>query len=246
MNKLEIAERTDGRDFLKITQDTILKKLPIQSRQITDSKSLHPCKAGTSFTLAAWGEEDNHFKITLYQSEIKGLNTWFVWKPHCEMSVANPEVAAISFATKTSDRGPSVKVPGISQAIFLNDPIIPKGNIHWYELIGGGGELRIPEDAEVTGGIIRIAKAAQEARDRIGKPFVITSGYRPPHINASVGGASNSRHLWGDAIDFWVEGFTGRQLYQALDPWWSGGLGQYWHYPYLCHLDARNYEARWG
>ncbi len=28
-----------------------------------------------------------------------------------------------------------------------------------------------------------------------GKPIIITSGYRPPAVNAAIGGASNSEHL---------------------------------------------------
>lgn len=34
-----------------------------------------------------------------------------------------------------------------------------------------------------------------------GKPFVITSGYRPPEYNAKVGGAKNSAHLYCQAVD---------------------------------------------
>jgi GH24 family phage-related lysozyme (muramidase) len=43
-----------------------------------------------------------------------------------------------------------------------------------------------------------------------GKPVTITSGYRPPSINRSVGGASGSEHLYDapgvGAVDFFVDG----------------------------------------
>ncbi|MBF2037474.1 MAG: peptidase M15A [Leptolyngbyaceae cyanobacterium T60_A2020_046] len=127
--------------------------------------------------------------------------------------------------------------------IQLGLSIVPNGNFTWAEATRGG--TRMPPDQATVDGIIRIAALAQEARDRIGRPFHITSWYRPPEINARVGGASASRHIVGDAIDFYCDGLTGNQLYWALDPWWPGGLGRYAQYPYLCHLDARGYRSRW-
>ena len=40
----------------------------------------------------------------------------------------------------------------------------------------------------------------QDMRDDLG-PLVINSGYRNPDYNASIGGASSSRHMYGDGID---------------------------------------------
>ena len=125
----------------------------------------------------------------------------------------------------------------------LSASIIPGGNFTWAEATRGG--TRMPPDQSTVNAIIRIATLAQEARDRIGRPFFITSWYRPAEVNARVGGASMSRHIVGDAIDFYCDGLTGRQLYWALDPWWTGGLGRYTQFPYLCHLDARDYRSRW-
>lgn len=121
--------------------------------------------------------------------------------------------------------------------------ITPNGNFTWAEATRGG--TRMPPDQATVDAIVRIATLAQEARDRIGRPFLITSWYRPPAVNARAGGASASRHIVGDAIDFYCNGISGQQLYWALDPWWPGGLGRYTAYPYLCHLDARSYRARW-
>jgi hypothetical protein len=43
-----------------------------------------------------------------------------------------------------------------------------------------------------------------------GKPIIVTSGYRPPAINRSVGGASGSEHLFNapgvGAVDWYIEG----------------------------------------
>lgn len=127
--------------------------------------------------------------------------------------------------------------------IQLHAAIIPNGNFTWAEATQGGS--RMPPNQATVDAIIRIATLAQQARDRIGRPFRVTSWYRPPEVNARVGGASQSRHIVGDAIDFYCDGLTGDQLYRALDPWWSGGLGRYTKYPALSHIDARSYRARW-
>ncbi len=127
--------------------------------------------------------------------------------------------------------------------IQLGASIIPNGNFTWSEATRGG--TRMPPNQATVDGMVRIAKLAQQARDRIGRPFRITSWYRPPDINRQVGGASNSRHIVGDAIDFYVDGLSGDQIYWALDPWWPGGLGRYRRFPSLSHLDARGYRARW-
>ncbi|MBW4682045.1 MAG: peptidase M15A [Microcoleus vaginatus WJT46-NPBG5] len=127
--------------------------------------------------------------------------------------------------------------------IQMYAPIIPDGYFTWAEATHGG--TRMPPDQATVDAMIRIAKLAQRARDRIGRPLRITSWYRPAEINRRVGGVSNSRHIVGDAIDFYCEGLTGNQLYWFLDPWWPGGLGRYSCFPYLSHIDARNYRSRW-
>jgi hypothetical protein len=127
--------------------------------------------------------------------------------------------------------------------IQLFASIIPNGNFTWAEATHGG--TRLPPDQATVNAIVRIARLAQQARERIGRPFLITSWYRPAEINARVGGVSNSRHIVGDAIDFYCDGLTGDQLYWSLDSWWPGGLGRYASFPYLSHIDARSYRARW-
>lgn len=127
--------------------------------------------------------------------------------------------------------------------IQLSLSIIPDGNFSWAEATHGG--TRMPPNQDVVDAIVRIARMAQRARDRIGYPFIVTSWYRPPNVNRAVGGAKYSRHLVGDAIDFVCESLSGNQLYWSLDPWWPGGLGRYRSFPELCHIDSRSYRARW-
>ncbi len=127
--------------------------------------------------------------------------------------------------------------------IQLHASIIPGGYFTWAEATHGG--TRLPPNQSTVNAMVRIAVLAQQARDRMGRPFYITSWYRPPDINRRVGGVSNSRHIVGDGIDFYCDGLTGNQIYWFLDPWWPGGLGRYQRYPYIVHIDARSYRARW-
>lgn len=51
----------------------------------------------------------------------------------------------------------------------------------------------------------RLVELLEALRETIGgKPIVITSGYRCPERNRQVGGAPQSRHLYGDAVDIAV------------------------------------------
>ena len=127
--------------------------------------------------------------------------------------------------------------------IQLFAAIIPDGNFTWAEATHGG--TRMPPNQATVDAMIRIAQLAQRASDRIGRPLIVTSWYHPPDLNRAASEAISTRHRIGDAIDFICEGLTGNQLYWFLEPWWPGGLGRYTQFPYLCHIDARGYRARW-
>jgi len=46
----------------------------------------------------------------------------------------------------------------------------------------------------------------EKVRAHYGKPVHINSGYRSPALNQAIGGATNSQHMKGEAIDFVVNG----------------------------------------
>ena len=48
----------------------------------------------------------------------------------------------------------------------------------------------------------------QPIREKLNKPMIISSGYRCREVNSLVGGAQNSQHLKGEAVDFMVKGET--------------------------------------
>jgi GH24 family phage-related lysozyme (muramidase) len=62
-----------------------------------------------------------------------------------------------------------------------------------------------------------------------GKPIIITSGYRPPLINRSVGGASGSEHLYDapgvGAVDFFVDGASIDAVQAWCDKEWPFSIG---------------------
>lgn len=62
-----------------------------------------------------------------------------------------------------------------------------------------------------------------------GKPVIITSGYRNARINAFVGGASGSEHLFDapgvGAVDFWIQGADINAVQAWCDKNWPYSVG---------------------
>lgn len=54
----------------------------------------------------------------------------------------------------------------------------------------------------------QMTQHAQELRDAWGGPLVLTSSYRSPEYNAAIGGATFSRHMYGDAVDIRADSET--------------------------------------
>ncbi len=64
--------------------------------------------------------------------------------------------------------------------------------------------------------------------------------YNPDYVPFS----SESRHMWGDATDYYLVGVTARELYDYLDEKYPNkyGIGLYSN---RVHLDVRPIRARW-
>lgn len=96
--------------------------------------------------------------------------------------------------------------------------------------------------------IKELAINLQVLRDEVGKPIVVTSGYRSPAHNKMIGGASASKHVLGQAADFKVSGMTPKQIFDVITrlinkgKMKSGGLKAY---STFVHYDIRGYNARW-
>ena len=53
-------------------------------------------------------------------------------------------------------------------------------------------------------------------RSRAGAPIIINSGYRSPQLNKKIGGAANSNHLTGCAVDIRTSGMEQAICYAAI------------------------------
>ena len=105
--------------------------------------------------------------------------------------------------------------------------------------------------------------------------FHIMSGYRTPYYNKAIGNVKYSRHVYGGAVDFFIDEnlkdemmddlnrdgkinfkdaaiiyeiideLYGKKFYERL----TGGLARYkktsYHGPFV-HVDVRGFRARWG
>ena len=56
----------------------------------------------------------------------------------------------------------------------------------------------------------------QPIRDKLGKPMVISSGYRNSEVNKLVGGVATSQHTKGQAVDFTVAGMSVAQVVEFI------------------------------
>lgn len=83
----------------------------------------------------------------------------------------------------------------------------------------------------------------QALRTRLGKPIVITSGYRSVEHNKKVGGSPNSQHLLGKAADIQVSGMTPAQVAAEAEKIGFGGIGIY---KTFVHVDTRATRTRWN
>ena len=61
-----------------------------------------------------------------------------------------------------------------------------------------------------------IVYCLQPIREKIGKPMIISSGYRCPRVNKLVGGKDNSQHQKGQAVDFTIKGLSVQNIIQLI------------------------------
>jgi len=84
-------------------------------------------------------------------------------------------------------------------------------------------------------------------REASGGPVGINSGHRPSAYNASIGGATNSQHIYdknnGTATDVVSSRWSPSKVYDFLDNLGADGLGRYSSFT---HVDSRGYRSRWN
>lgn len=104
---------------------------------------------------------------------------------------------------------------------------------------------RIPQSADIRQNILTLATKLDEIRDAWGSPIAVTSWYRPPAVNAAVGGARNSQHLYGKAADIRPASGDIYKFQKWLDSRWDMALG-YGAKKGFVHVDLRPGKIRWN
>lgn len=110
----------------------------------------------------------------------------------------------------------------------------------WTELLVNQTEI---PDLQVLENLLKIATLLQKYRDTLfkGAYVTITSGWRSLTYNKKIGGAAQSFHIKGMALDFTVSGLSPTEVQKMLDPIHKGGLeyASTW-----THIDIRPEKAR--
>lgn len=85
----------------------------------------------------------------------------------------------------------------------------------------------------------------QKIRDHFDKPVVVNSGYRTDAYNKKVGGANQSQHLYGRAVDIKINGVSPKEVAKFAETLLpkTGGIGVY---STFTHIDVREKKARWN
>ena len=149
----------------------------------------------------------------------------------------------------------AILLPGITQPQLLTSPIYKGSNFTWGEATKDGRRIPVQTNfegvtisaAQITANIVKIARELDKIRAAFGdNPIIITSWYRDPVSNRSVGGVRNSQHLLGWAADIQVQGYDPNTVAAKISDTWSGGLGDS---SAFTHLDLRHLmgwsSARW-
>jgi hypothetical protein len=164
-------------------------------------------------------------------------------------NVNNKEgITAVAATQPGAHVSPDLKqFPSPKGPIILKDPIYPGCIYTWGDATKGG--QMIPESDDVYKGIFRIAQIIQKYTDEEKKgKWTITSWYRTRAYNEGLKrrgykAADDSRHLYGDGVDFTFDGFGA--FHDKMAKWWTGGVARGKGF---CHLDdrpSRSLANRW-
>lgn len=113
-------------------------------------------------------------------------------------------------------------------------------NFTLHEMQSKDGSLALLVHPALIDGLERL-------RQHFRRPVRINSGYRTHAHNEDIGGediggARQSRHLWGMAADIVVEGVSASQVATKADAMGFGGVGQY---DSFTHVDVQGKDRRW-
>lgn len=123
--------------------------------------------------------------------------------------------------------------------IKWNDPSSKVSKYFTVKDVTKGDPRRIPATLIHKRNAKKLAKRLDAIVDQYGK-LIINSWYRDPDTNARAGGASNSQHLYGNAVDVRLSRANAAQqkaFEKAMDSSWHGGVGRGMSKLGFTHLD---------
>lgn len=104
----------------------------------------------------------------------------------------------------------------------------------------------IVPDSNIARNARFLATLLDQLRAEWSSPIGVTSWYRPPAINAAVGGVPNSQHLTGGAADLYPINGKLMEFELFLDKRWDRALGYGARAGRgFVHLDLRRGRIRW-
>lgn len=121
---------------------------------------------------------------------------------------------------------------------LLTGVIIQGGHFTWEEARCNCCG-RLPDKSAA---VKNAARMMEEIRTLLGdQPVRVNSWFRCPAHNTRIGGASDSQHLHGRAVDFTVKNLEPRQVAKRLRGFLGGGdlIGGLGSYPGFTHADNR-------
>lgn len=237
-----LPENRNANYTVKIVHDTVVKTSLKDSSLLSDDEFLE-LSIGEEFSIDAYDKSEfNHLQAKFLSDGI----WYYFYIPH--ITLHDNEGNQINLEDRTDEpvvvpvKKTPMNAPGYG-TIYLEDPIYPGSNFYWAEFSKNG--TRPPENKQQIENAVCAAKLLDNIREHFGsRPVIITSWFRPYAVNLKVGGASNSQHLNGGAVDFYIDGVTEQAIYDYVDPWHNGGLaikhGQF------VHIDCRDWRARWN
>ena len=197
-------------------QDTFLKKAPIDSKYLSDLGK--EAKSAGSIVKVARVEEipaDGHAWWTFEDG-----SRWAVFTPHWEPYAADPRPPA-AFVDWNDFNAKAGKYITVGEVLQYDSRRRPRSGS--------------PEEKA----ILEVCRQFDAIREAWNGPIGVTSGYRPEPINTQVGGAPNSYHVRGMALDIYPIGGSLESFHQWLVKRWSGGYGDGRKKGFI-HVDTRS------
>ena len=203
-------------------QDTILKSHPIDSQNGVPDNFQSVSIPKNSKIEYNWirPAENNHWVIELKSPQF-GRKTWYVFRDHVKVEENKSEIIAdlsIDWKNPLQKISKHFSVGEVTK----NDP------------------QRIPiAGSDIEKNILALARELDKIRQDWDSAIIVTSWYRPPAVNKTVGGTSASQHIYGRAVDIKPANNDLTRFQSWLDQYWFGALG-YGARKGFVHLDTRN------